>query len=406
MELLKDILSIWIPAILAIAYIPLSLSLVAYRKDRKILQNDINNIKENLNNHVTDTNKKIDKLNEKLDEKFNKTDSKIDQLRTDMHTKIDSNFSNILTVLGLPKKMNQILKAIINNMAVSVNSDYVESKIKMFILKGDNMKDLIISKGSFISKVKLLCVLFIPFLSYGQEWVSVCDRTPQVEVAIMDIVHETAPSLECSDDDLVRYILPEILALDLTSERITGLKKGDFSGLSSLHTLDLFDNNLTSLPEGIFSGLTSLRNLYLGYNYLTSLPEGIFSGLPSLNYLSIYNNDLTSLPEGGFSSLSSLHTLDLFDNGLTSLPEGVFSGLSSLLELSLRSNGLSSLPEGIFSGLSSLQLLFLTSNGLTSLPEGVFSGLSSLQWLFLEKNFLDNQTRRYLKTLNIKGLRL
>ena len=200
----------------------------------------------------------------------------------------------------------------------------------MFILKGDNMKNLIISKGSFISKIKLLCVLFISMLSYGQEWVSVCDRTPQVREAIMDLVHETAPSLECSDDDSLRYILSEILSLNLNSERITALKKADFSGLTSLNYLYLDDNYLTSLPEGIFSGLSSLKLIYLFENDLTSLPEGIFSGLTSLTYLRLDENDLISLPEGIFSGLPSLTYLSLHDNALTSLPEGIFSGLPSL----------------------------------------------------------------------------
>ena len=74
------------------------LGLAVYRKDKKILQNDIDNIKNNLNNHVTDTNKKIDDLRKDMKEQFNNTDSKIDQLRLEMHTKIDSNFTNILSV--------------------------------------------------------------------------------------------------------------------------------------------------------------------------------------------------------------------------------------------------------------------------------------------------------------------
>ena len=115
-------------------------------------------------------------------------------------------------------------------------------------------------------KVKLLCcVLLIPILSYGQEFVSVCDRTPQVRDAIMEVVHEIDESIECSDDEVLSLILSEITALSdpfnrrLESKEITSLKVGDFSGFTSLKVLYLNGNRLTALPQSIFSGLTSLK---------------------------------------------------------------------------------------------------------------------------------------------------
>ena len=126
MELLQKILTFSItPVLVSIFYF---LSLSVYRKDKKLLQKDIDNIKTNLTNHVTGTEKKIDQLRidmnakfEKTDSKIDqlrtdmhtkteKTDSKIDQLRTDMHTKIDSNFNNILTVLNLSKQNESTFK--------------------------------------------------------------------------------------------------------------------------------------------------------------------------------------------------------------------------------------------------------------------------------------------------------
>ena len=242
-------------------------------------------------------------------------------------------------------------------------------------------------------KSKLLGLLLIPIFSYGQEFVSVCDRTPQVKDAIMEIVREIDDSIECSDTDLMKLMLSEIEALDLEGggsglitrvfvENIASLKPGDFSGLSSLRQLDLSSNNLTTLPEGIFSGLISLNYLFLRNNNLTTLPQGLFSGLASLEEISMSENNLASLPEGLFSGLASLDTLYLYENNLTSLPQGIFSGLAS-----------------------SLKNLGLDNNKLTSLPEGLFSGFS-LENLWIRDNPLNTQTRQYLQSLNIPDLRL
>ena len=163
-------------------------------------------------------------------------------------------------------------------------------------------------------KSKLLCILLLPILSYGQEFVSVCDRTPQVRDAIMRIVHRIAPAVECSDDDLLSLIVPEIKSLAIIRKSVTSLKLGDFSGLSSLEWLNLRENHFTFLPEGIFSNLSSLRSLSLFSNNLTTLPEGIFSGLTALQYLYLNSNNLTTLPEGIFFGLTSLEKLKLTSN--------------------------------------------------------------------------------------------
>ena len=102
METLKYTLTLSITPVLVSIFYYLGKSV--YRKDKKIFQNDIDNIKKSLNNHVTGTEKQIAQLRTDINAKFDKTDSKIDQLKIDMYTKIDSNFNNILTVLNLSKK--------------------------------------------------------------------------------------------------------------------------------------------------------------------------------------------------------------------------------------------------------------------------------------------------------------
>ena len=253
-------------------------------------------------------------------------------------------------------------------------------------------KPLIHSVSRRFSRLLFACAPFllsaaalVPAAPAQAQVVDICDRTAQVETAIL-------AQLSHSDCSAVTSAQLAGISgtLDLNDTDIASLQASDFSGLSSLTRLFLHDNDLTDLPEGVFSGLSSLTRLFLHDNDLTDLPEGVFSGLSSLTNLSLDDNDLTNLPEGVFSGLSSLRGLGLNNNALTSLPEGVFSGLSSLtiLNLSGNGNGLTSLPEGVFSGLSSLTYLYLYNNGLTSLPEGVFSGLSSLENLQLYSNDL------------------
>ena len=113
MEALEKILNAWFvgPVWVSILFF---LGLFVYRKDKKMLQNRMDNIESHLTNHVTGTEKQIAQLRtdmnakfDKIDSKFDKTDAKIDQLKTDMYTKIDSNFNNILTVLNSLSKKNE-----------------------------------------------------------------------------------------------------------------------------------------------------------------------------------------------------------------------------------------------------------------------------------------------------------
>ncbi len=216
--------------------------------------------------------------------------------------------------------------------------------------------------------------------------VGICDRTPQVQEAILNAL----PSV--TDCTVVAHINLNSLTgeLDLIGKGITALKVGDFVGLATLTTLGLGANQLTSLPAGVFDDLISLTTLGLGANQLTSLPAGVFDDLISLTTLGLGTNQLTSLPPRIFNDLSSLTTLDLGSNQLTSLPPRVFDDLSSLTELDLGSNQLTSLPPRIFDDLSSLTELDLGSNQLSSLPASVFDDLGFLIMLDLGSNQLSS----------------
>ena len=214
--------------------------------------------------------------------------------------------------------------------------------------------------------------------------VNICDRTPQVEAAILAAIN---PPPAC--DVVPEADLAAITFLTLGDTGITSLASGDFTGLAALEQLFLWNNDLTTLPDGVFDSLVALERLELRVNDLTTLPAGVFDNLAALERLSLGENDLTTLPDGVFDNLAALEDLSLFGNALTTLPDGVFDSLVALERLELRGNDLTTLPDRVFDSLAALETLFLSSNnGLTALPDGVFDSLTALERLWLINNGL------------------
>ena len=88
--------------------------------------------------------------------------------------------------------------------------------------------------------------------------VNICDRTPQVEAAILAAIN---PSPAC--EALPEADLAGITSLDLREAGITSLASGDFTGLSALVSLNLDGNAFTTLPDGVFDNLAALVALSL-----------------------------------------------------------------------------------------------------------------------------------------------
>ena len=90
--------------------------------------------------------------------------------------------------------------------------------------------------------------------------------------------------------------LAAIRGLNLSLQKITSLKTGDFDGLNNLTELYLYGNELSTLPTGIFNNLTQLTKLWLWDNNLSTLPSGIFAGLTELTTLRLQGNAVDPLP--------------------------------------------------------------------------------------------------------------
>ena len=173
-------------------------------------------------------------------------------------------------------------------------------------------------------------------------WASICDRTPEVQTAILELIDGT---IAC--EDVTDTHLSQITTSPLRVESLDNLKENDFAGLSKLQNLFLNNNSLSSLDAGIFTGLASLQALRLESNALSSLPENLFAGLSRLRWLFLNDNSLSSLDADIFSDLSSLREIYLSRNALSSLPENIFAGLSRLNILNLDGNDLVCLPRSV-----------------------------------------------------------
>ena len=114
---------------------------------------------------------------------------------------------------------------------------------------------------------------------------SICDRTDQVEEAIIAAVTGVTAC-----QNLTSAHLQGITTLILTNKGIESLQSGDFDGLTGLTILSLASNSLTELPAGVFDKLTALTQLTLNNNALTVLPDDVFEHLAALATLDLVDN--------------------------------------------------------------------------------------------------------------------
>jgi len=260
----------------------------------------------------------------------------------------------------------------------------------------------------FIGSVLFFCLFLVPLNTFGQEFVSVCDRSDFLRENYVKELQMHDPNGSCETAHLILRLIREISVLG-EGEKIENLQDGDFSGLLGLERLIIRYTDITSLPEKIFQGLASLQALILNSNQIKSLPKEIFHNLSRLQALIISSNQLEEIPEGVFQELSRLEYLDLINNQIKEIPEGIFHNLSRLKGLFLSYNKIEELPIGSFQELSQLEYLDLVSNQLEEIPEGIFHNLSHLKGLFLSYNkikeipngaFQDLSQLQYLDLIN------
>ena len=155
-----------------------------------------------------------------------------------------------------------------------------------------------------------------------------------------------------------------VVALDISSEGLTGTIPSELGSLANLEGLLLWGNQLTG---GIPTELGSLANL---------------------QSLDLYNNQLTGAIPVELGNLSNLHELWLPSNQLTGDIPAELGNLSNLQWLALRNNQLTGAIPVELGDLSNLQGLLLNQNQLTGAIPPELGGLANLSELYLADNLL------------------
>ena len=156
----------------------------------------------------------------------------------------------------------------------------------------------------------------------------ICDRTPLIRDRLLAVVRasEGDDTLTCADVSTAHLAaLAGRLEIhggsngNLGGAYLTGLRAGDFNGLTGITELSLNVHQLREVPPGVFDPLTGLEGLVLEHNRiagtgLTGLPPGLFDHLPGLKSLGLRANGLDALPARIFEPLRKLETLELAGN--------------------------------------------------------------------------------------------
>ena len=165
--------------------------------------------------------------------------------------------------------------------------------------------------------------------------IDICDRTPEVEAAIVASFWCGAPHCgpEPQCDAIPAARLASVNFLYIYDGALSGaaLLPGDFDNLTGMEILDVRNNRLADLPAGLFDDLTALESLNLSENRLTTLPSGLFDNLTALKRLRLSSNRLATLPPGLFDNQTDdLTELDLRGNKLLGIKHdhALFANLS------------------------------------------------------------------------------
>ena len=219
--------------------------------------------------------------------------------------------------------------------------------------------------------------------------VNICDRTPEVEAALLARIQANEPSVICSTvTDAHLAGIDDLYVYDYSSSTIIA---GDFAGLTGLDELHISNSQqLTTVPANAFSQLTSTNLQFLGLsaNQIKTVHPDAFDGLAfscahSRPQIALNGNVIETLQAGAFENVTCLKKIDLGHNHIAGFEDGVFAGLSELEHLVLHRNHLKVLPDGLFDGLTELEGLWLNANELTAIGANTFADLSNLETLDL-----------------------
>ena len=217
---------------------------------------------------------------------------------------------------------------------------------------------------------------------------SVCDRTPQVQTAILGVLQLQTPSPSTCGEVTEAHLATEITSLNLHGQGITALKVGDFDGLTSLTELFLHNNQLNGSIPPELGNLDNLQELRLDNNQLSGPIPPELGNLDNLQELRLRNNQLSGAIPPELGNLDNLQTLSLSNNQLSGAIPPELGNLDNLQTLSLSNNQLSGAIPPELGNLDNLQELYLHNNQLSGAIPPELGNLDNLQELYLHNNQL------------------
>lgn len=191
-------------------------------------------------------------------------------------------------------------------------------------------------------------------------------------------------------DCLPEHLPPQLLVLDLDTDRLTGSIPSSVYELKQLLVLNLFSNQLDGTLSPAIGNLSQIRYFNVNSNFLSgSIPEAI-GRMSQVSFFDLGFNQFSGEIPLSVGNLTSAAMIDLSHNSLSgSLPASMLN-LRSLQWLDLNSNVLSG-PLLPFAFLN-LTYIDLSSNSLTgSFPVTVGDISRQLTHLFIDSNKLSGQ---------------
>ena len=238
--------------------------------------------------------------------------------------------------------------------------------------------------------------------SSAQTTINICDRTPEVEAAILARIHDPqgggSPGTTCDAVTPSQLRLWRFSPLEIEGYSSARIVPGDFEGIQVGELRITNSPQLTTIPANAFSGLYEIETnvnankLVLKNNAIDTIESGAFSGVKfkvdDYGLIDLSGNKIAFLPAGAFEGTTYLEWVNLEHNYIEFLDGDTFTGLSNLKALSLDTNNIQFLDSSIFTPLPNLDSVGLRNNSLSSLPENLFDGLTSLRSLYLIGNKL------------------
>ena len=187
-------------------------------------------------------------------------------------------------------------------------------------------------------------------------------------------------------------LLPELEAIEITSNPLSRVYKGAFEGLPRLQRLAFTKDNVNSsvFENGVLDSLTGLQELVLTDNIFDEIPVPMIHNLKSLKKLDISVNKIKGIEATtvGIGSLELLVKIDLSHNDINIIQEKAFEGLHNLEELYLQSNQIPKILENTFFNLPKLKTLRLDDNEVSKITDYFCQYMPSVEYVDLSRNHI------------------